>query len=62
MSSGYIPVKGKRGPNEILKALYEAVSDNPPAYADTSREGREAARPRKALARWSLRSCWWRTY
>ncbi len=29
MSSGYIPAKDEPGPDEILEALREAVSDNP---------------------------------
>ena len=29
MSSGYIPAKDQSGPEEILEALREAVSDNP---------------------------------
>ncbi len=29
MSSGYIPAKDEPGPDEILAALREAVSDNP---------------------------------
>jgi hypothetical protein len=29
VSSGYIPAKDEPGPDEILKALREAVSDNP---------------------------------
>ena len=29
MSSGYIPAKDQPGPEEILEALREAVSDNP---------------------------------
>ena len=29
MSSGYIPAKDEPGPEEILEALREAVSDNP---------------------------------
>ena len=29
MTSGYIPAKDEPGPDEILEALREAVSDNP---------------------------------
>lgn len=41
MASGYIPAKNESGPDEILEALREAVSDNPRL---TERPSEEVAR------------------
>jgi hypothetical protein len=60
VSSGYIPAKDEPGPDEILEALREAVSDTP---------GLQKCRPRRWLGslswtvvlRRSLRPHLWRT-
>ena len=61
MSSGYIPAKDEPGPDEIVRALREAVFENPRLTEMPSEEVARHSSWRVACKR-SPHPRWWRTH